>query len=159
MFISGREHGLTTFNLADLFEIAADAVPDRTALVAGERRLSYAELDQRATRVGRHLVEAGVGPGDHVAVLSWNRAEWLESMLGAFKARAVPVNVNYRYVEAELAYLLSDAAAVALVAERPFADAIERIRPELPKLHHVLVIDDGYEDAVAGASPERAFRP
>lgn len=150
---------MTTFNLADLFEIAADAVPDRTALVAGERRLSYAELDQRATRVGRHLVEAGVGPGDHVAVLSWNRAEWLESMLGAFKARAVPVNVNYRYVEAELAYLLSDAAAVALVAERPFADAIERIRPELPKLHHVLVIDDGYEDAVAGASPERAFRP
>jgi 3-oxocholest-4-en-26-oate---CoA ligase len=167
VFISGREHGLTTFNLADLFEIAADAVPERTALVAGDdRRLSYADLDQRATRVGRHLVEAGVGPGDHVAVLSWNRAEWLEAMLGAFKARAVPVNVNYRYVEAELGYLLSDADAVALVAERSFLDAIERIRGQLPRLSHVVVIEDGsgldggavrYEDAIAGASPERAF--
>jgi 3-oxocholest-4-en-26-oate---CoA ligase len=144
VFISGREHGLTTFNLADLFEIAADAVPERTALVAGDdRRLSYADLDQRATRVGRHLVEAGVGPGDHVAVLSWNRAEWLEAMLGAFKARAVPVNVNYRYVEAELGYLLSDADAVALVAERSFLDAIERIRGQLPRLSHVVVIEDG----------------
>ena len=159
---------MTTFNLADLFEIVADAVPDRTALVAG-RRLSYADLDGRSTRVGRHLVDAGIAPGEHVAVLSWNRAEWLETMLGVFKARAVPINVNYRYVDTELRYLLNDAAAVALVAERSFLDAVARIRPELPNVRHVVAIDDGsdtelgdavdYEDALAQASPQREFAP
>jgi 3-oxocholest-4-en-26-oate---CoA ligase len=141
---------MTTFNLADLFEIAADAVPDRVALVAGDRRLSYAELDERATRAGRHLRDAGVSPGEHVAVLSWNRAEWLETMLGVFKARAVPINVNYRYVEAELRHLLADSAAVALVAERSFLGALERIRHELPDLRHVVVIEDGSEAEAEG---------
>ena len=92
-----------TFNLADLFEIVADAAPDRLALVAGDERLTYAELDERANRVAHHLIARGIEPGDHVGIYSWNRAEWVEAMLGCYKARAVPINVNYRYVEAELA--------------------------------------------------------
>ena len=85
------------FNLADLYEIVADAVPDRLALVAGDRRLTYAQLDERANRFAHHLLEHGVEPGDKVAIYSWDRAEWVEAMLGTYKARAVPINVNYRY--------------------------------------------------------------
>ncbi len=96
------------FNLADLYEIVADAVPDRPALVAGDRRLTYAQLDERANRFAHHLLDHGVEPGDKVAIYSWDRAEWVEAMLGAYKARAVPVNVNYRYVADETRYILDN---------------------------------------------------
>lgn len=158
-----------TFNLADLFEIAADALADRPALVAGDRRSSYAELDERATRFGRHLVDAGVAAGEHVAILSWNRTEWLEAMLGTFKAWAVPVNLNYRYTPDELAHVLDDAEATVLVTEHSFGPAVASIRDGLPRLRHVIGIDDGHESspivdigfeaALAGASAEREFGP
>src|SRR5438132_13448079 len=90
------------FNLADLFEIVVDTVPDRLALVAGDRRLTYAELDERASRIAHHLHDAGVAEGAWVGIHSYNRAEWLESMNGCLKARCVPVNVNYRYAATEL---------------------------------------------------------
>ena len=96
-------------NLADIFEVVVDAVPDREALVAGDRRLTFAALDERANRLADHLAGAGIGPGDHVAAYLYNGTEYLEGMLAAFKLRAVPVNVNYRYVEGELAYLVEDA--------------------------------------------------
>lgn len=121
-------------NLADLFEHVADTVPDRLALVAGEVRLTYRELDERANRVAHWLIDQGVRPGQHVGVLSWNRAEWLETMIGCFKARVAPVNVNYRYVERELAHLLADADCVALVGE---ADLLERVRPLTSDLPHL----------------------
>ena len=72
------------FNLADLFEIVVDTVPDRLALVAGDVRLTYGELDERANRVAQHLRSAGIGAGDHVAILAWNRAEWIEAQHGRY---------------------------------------------------------------------------
>ena len=116
------------FNLADLFEIVVDQVPDRRALVAGPARRTYRQLDERANRVAHHLQAVGVAPGDHVAVLSWNRAEWLEAELGIYKARAAVVNLNYRYVASELAYLLENSDAVAVLAERSFAPALVAAR-------------------------------
>jgi acyl-CoA synthetase (AMP-forming)/AMP-acid ligase II len=148
-----------TFNLADLFEIVADACPHRTALVCGLTRLSYAELDERANRVANHLLDAGLEPGEHVGILSWNRAEWLESMLGCFKASLVPVNINYRYVEDELAYLFDDADLVALIAESPFSPTVEALRPRVPALRHVLTIDRDYESALARAANSREGLP
>ena len=109
------------FNLADLFEIVVDTVPDRLALVAGDERRTYAELDERANRLAHHLLDAGVRPGDKVAIDAWNRAEWIEAELGVYKARAVPVNVNYRYVADEVRYILDNADAVAVVFERSMA--------------------------------------
>ncbi len=155
------------FNLADLFEIVADTVPRRCALVCGAQRLSYAELDQRATRLGHHLRAAGIGRGDKVGILSWNRTEWLEAMLGCFKTSAVPINLNYRYTPAELAYVLDDADCVALVAERSFLGAVAQIRGDVDCLAHVVVIEDGaddpipadgiaWSDALAGADAYRA---
>jgi 3-oxocholest-4-en-26-oate---CoA ligase len=158
-----------SFNLADLFEVVAGACPDRTALVAGPVRLTYAELDARADRMADHLAGAGVGPGDHVGILAYNRAEWVETMLGCFKLRAAPVNVNYRYVAGELAHLLGDAGCVALVAERSLLGGVDRAR--LPRLRHTVAIDDGdgdgdgpsadaeYEKALAAASPGRDAGP
>jgi fatty-acyl-CoA synthase len=165
------------FNLADLWEAVADAAPDREALVCGDRRLSYAEVDARATRLAHDLAAHGIGPGDHVAVYLYNGTEYLETMIAAFKVRAVPVNVNYRYVEDELRYLLDDSDARAVVFHREFAPKLAAIRHDLPGLTHFLVVADDsgddeqitsavdaleaseYESALARASAARDFGP
>ena len=113
------------FNLADLWERVADAVPDQEAMVCGDRRLSYAAADERATRLAHHLAGLGIGVGDHVALYLYNGTEYLEAMVAAFKLRAVPINVNYRYGEEELRYLLDDADVKAVVFHREFAPTLE----------------------------------
>jgi fatty-acyl-CoA synthase len=156
-----------SYQLADLFEAVADAVPDRLALVAGDRRLTFRALDERANRFADHLAGLDLPLGTKVGIYAWNRAEWLEAMLGTLKARMVPINVNYRYVTDELAYLLDNADVEALVFERGFAGSVEALRPTLTGLHHLVVLEDGsggddvagavpYEEALAAASPERS---
>ncbi|MET0920948.1 MAG: acyl-CoA synthetase [Acidimicrobiia bacterium] len=164
------------FNLADLWEAVVDAVPEREAFVCGNRRLTYAEADERATRLAHVLAARGVGAGDHVAVYLYNGVEYLETMLAAFKLRAVPINVNYRYVEDELHHLLDDSDATAVVFHREFAPKLESVHQRLPLLTtFVSVTDDetsdaiqhslvrlgaiAYEDALANASPTRDFEP
>jgi acyl-CoA synthetase (AMP-forming)/AMP-acid ligase II len=93
------------FNLADLFEAVADAVPDRTAVIFGDRRLTYRELEERANRVAHTLVARDIGVDDHVGLYLHSCAEFLEVMLACFKVRAVPINVNDRYVAGEVAFL------------------------------------------------------
>jgi fatty-acyl-CoA synthase len=144
------------FNIADLLELVADTVPDHLALVCGDQRLTFAQFDERATRLAHALADRGVQPGDHVALYMYNTVEYLETMVAAFKIRAVPINVNYRYVEEELRYLLDDADAVAIVYDTEFAPKLDAIRADLPKLHTLLALSD-YEDALARASAERAF--
>ena len=157
---------MATFNLADLFELVADAAQDREAVVTATRRLSYTELDRRANRLAHHLADAGVGPGDHVGLQLVNGTEYLEGMLACFKIRAVPVNVNYRYVEEELARLFDDADLVALVYHRQFSARVAHVAPGLPALRHLVVVDDGtdgpdeagglgYEAALAAARDDR----
>src|SRR5215831_4494190 len=157
------------YNLADLWEQVVDTAPEREALVCGERRLTYAEADERATRLAHHLAGLGIGAGDHVALYLYNGTEYLEGMLAAFKLRAVPVNVNYRYVEEELRYLLDDADAKAIVFHREFAPKLDAVHDALPLLHTFVAVEDGsgtdlaalsavdYEGALAAASPERGF--
>jgi 3-oxocholest-4-en-26-oate---CoA ligase len=161
----------TSWNVADLVEATADAVPEREALVAGAARRSYAELDARANRVAHHLAAAGVQPGEHVGIHAYNCAAFIETMLGCYKIRAVPININYRYVEQELHYLFDNADLVALVHQRRFAPRIAAVRDRLPKLRHFVAIDDAsgedlsalgsvpFEEALAAASTERDFGP
>ncbi|HLI53767.1 MAG TPA: acyl-CoA synthetase [Acidimicrobiales bacterium] len=153
-----------SFNLSHLFERVADKVPDREALVTPARRLTYAGLDERANRLANWLAARGVGPGDHVGLHLFNGTEYLEGMLAAFKLRAVPVNVNYRYVERELAYLYDNADLVAVIAHRQFAPVVEAVRTG--KIHTLLCVDDAtgtpadwpdYEEALAGSDPCRRF--
>jgi 3-oxocholest-4-en-26-oate---CoA ligase len=147
------------FNLADLFESVADAVPAREAFVAGERRLTYAELDERATRLAHALAERGVGAGDHIGLHLHNGSEYIEGMLAAYKLRAVPVNVNYRYVEEELRYLFDDADLLVVITEPDLRERVDAIRGSLPKLGSVIVRGDDYEAALASVSAERDFEP
>src|SRR5690348_11210772 len=107
-----------TFQLADLFEAVADADPDREVLVVGDRRLTYRDLDERANRLAHVLRAHGVGPGEAVGLQLANGSEYVEGMLAAFKLRAIPVNINYRYVERELRYLYEDSGIVALLVHR-----------------------------------------
>jgi fatty-acyl-CoA synthase len=160
------------FNLADLWEAVADTIPDREAVVRGDRRLTFAELDERATRLAHALAAGGVGPGSHVAVYLVNCVEYLETMLAAFKLRASPVNINYRYVEDELRYVLDDSDASAIVVGREFTPKLAAIEHALPRLTARFVVDDGtgvrvppslrhddYETAIAAASATRDFAP
>jgi 3-oxocholest-4-en-26-oate---CoA ligase len=139
-----------SFNLAALFERVVDAVGDRTALHTPARRLTYAQLDERADRLAHHLRSAGIGRGDHVGLQLLNGTEYVEGMLAAFKLSAVPVNVNHRYVAAELAHLYDDADLAALVAHRRFSPVVEEVRPSVPGLRHLLVVDDGTDEPVPG---------
>jgi len=157
------------FNLADLWEKVVDTVPDRESLVCGKRRLSYAQADERSNRFAHVLAARGIGHGDHVALYLYNGTEYLEGMLAAYKLRAVPVNVNYRYVEDELRYLLDNSDAGAVVFHREFAPKLEAIRDDLPALHTYVSVDDDsgarlddlgaleYEPALEEASPARDF--
>src|SRR4051794_21033565 len=97
------------YNVGDLFEHSVDAVPDRPALICGDTELSYAELEDRVNRLAHHLQDEGIQPGDHVGIYGYNSLAWIEALIAICKVRAVPVNVNYRYVEEELKYLFGNA--------------------------------------------------
>jgi 3-oxocholest-4-en-26-oate---CoA ligase len=154
------------YNLADLFEGVADAVGNRIALVAAGRRLTYAVLDARANRLAHHLSGAGIGPGDAVGLQLANGSEYLEAMLACFKIRAVPVNVNYRYVARELEYLYREADLAGLIFHSSFATAVCEALPAVPGCSVLLeVADDSrssgiaqdYEDAISKSPDNRRF--
>jgi acyl-CoA synthetase (AMP-forming)/AMP-acid ligase II len=171
--------GPRSYNFADVWEMAADAVPSREALVVGDQRRTYAQLEERANRLASWLVAQGVGPGDHVALYLENSAEYLEAMLAAFKLRAVPINVNYRYVADELRYLLDNSDSVGVITQpslRPVVDAVlgsttaddpsgagaadgsdsaGLVAAGRPKVRFVLSSGDEYDAALAASSPER----
>ena len=159
------------YNLADLFEAAVDAFPDLEYLVAEGKRRTYAEMEARANRLAHHLRAHGVGPGDHVGIYGYNSVEWVETLWAVFKVRATWVNINYRYVEEELAYLFENADLKALVYQREFAPRVRGVLEHLPLLRHTIVIEDGsdadlagldsieLETAMAQGSPERDFGP
>ncbi|GGS18898.1 MULTISPECIES: acyl-CoA synthetase [Streptomyces] len=164
------------YNLADLFESVVDAVPDREALLyvdhpgtGAERRLTYAELDAAANRIAHHLIDAGIGPGEHLGLHLYNGVEYLQTVLGALKARIVPVNVNYRYVEEELVYLYRDADLAALVFDGEFDERVAAAAPQAPGLRHLVRVGAAaptagpgpaavsFAEAEASGSPDRGF--
>ena len=147
--------GPRSFNLADIWEMATDLVPSREALVVGPQRRTYAELEDRANRLASHLASVGVRTGDHVGLHLQNCAEYVEAMLAAFKLRAVPVNVNYRYVADELRYLLDNSDSVAVITQPSLRDRIDAVTGDLPRLRSVLTTGDDYEAALAAASADR----
>jgi acyl-CoA synthetase (AMP-forming)/AMP-acid ligase II len=157
------------FQIADIFEAIADAIPEREALVCGEERYTYAQLDERATRLAHGLAARGIRRGDHVGTYLHNGAPYATSMLAAFKLGAVPININYRYVEEELRYLFDNADLSAVVHDREFAERIAVVKDECPELHSFISVEDGsgadlsrlkavvFEEAVREGSPERDF--
>jgi acyl-CoA synthetase (AMP-forming)/AMP-acid ligase II len=154
-------------NLADLFESLADAIPERLAAVCGARRLSYRALDERANRLANGLAARGVGAGDHIGLYLYNGLEFIEAVLAAFKNRAVPININYRYVEDELAYLLKNADCAALLYSHelgPRVAAVTKPGGALAKVRTLVSVGGHdahaveYEELCASGSPERRFQ-
>ncbi|MFC4058145.1 acyl-CoA synthetase [Planomonospora corallina] len=153
------------FNHADLFEGLADAIGERVAVVCGERRVTYAELDAHANRLAHHLAAHGVGPGSHVGIHLYNGVEHIAALLAALKLRAVPINVNYRYVEAELLYLYTDSEITALLFDVEFDDRVAAVVPQVPALTHLVAVGGPskiaaavpYEIALAGQPETRGF--
>ena len=175
---AGGAGGAGDHNVAALHEAIAAAVPGRDCIVAGGVRRTWAEVTDRTRRLAAVLTDAGIGlrdggagesapwrsPHDHVALYLHNGHEYLEGMLGAWKARAAGVNVNYRYVAAELAYLLRDSGAAAVVFHGRFAPTLAEVAADLPALRLLLQVDDGtgaallpgarwFEHALAAATP------
>jgi acyl-CoA synthetase (AMP-forming)/AMP-acid ligase II len=131
------------FNLADLFERVVDAAPEREVIVSAARRLTYRQLDDRANALAAVLAGLGVRAGDHIGLQLLNGSEYLEGMLAAFKLSAVPVNVNFRYVEGELRQLYEDADLVAVIYHRQFGSRVAAASAGLAVLRHQLAVADG----------------
>jgi 3-oxocholest-4-en-26-oate---CoA ligase len=143
-----------TFNIADIFELVAGAVPDREAIVSGPTRRTYIELDRRTTQLADALEsEFGVRPGDHVGLDLHNCCEYVETMLACFKLRAVPINVNYRYVAAELSSLFADAGLVGVVCDSFTESDVRAAAGDA----WILTTGDAYEELVGKGSPDRPF--
>ena len=164
-------------NLAYVHEAIAEVIPDRDCIVYGARRFSWAETTDRTRRLADVLRRHGLGchrerdelanwesGQDHVALYLHNGNEYLEGMLGAFKARCAPFNVNYRYVEEELLYLFDNADARAILYHAAFAPMLAKIRDKLPGEPLLIQVADtsghallpgalDYEEALASASP------
>ncbi|MET0133045.1 MAG: AMP-binding protein [Kibdelosporangium sp.] len=146
-------------SVAAALRAAGEVAAERAAVVHGDRRISHAELHARARRIARALADRGVGPGDVVAVALYNSPEYLETVLAAFLLGAVPVNINYRYREPELRYVLQYTDAVALVHDDGLADRVGSVAAELPRLVAVLHVGPdaagtaGSYDDVAASGP------
>jgi 3-oxocholest-4-en-26-oate---CoA ligase len=129
-------------HLASVWEAVADAVGDETALIHGDREVTWRQFDDRASRLAAALAELGIRPNAKVAIDLYNCSEFFETFLAALKAGGVPVAINYRYREDELVQLLDDADAEVVVAHASLADRVGAVAPDLPLLRHVVEVHD-----------------
>lgn len=169
------------YNLATINEAIAEAISDREAIVFRDRRFTYADFTRRTRRLANLLIEHGFGchterdalngwrsGQDHLGIYLYNGNEFLEGMLGAFKARVAPFNVNYRYVDEELVYLLNNAKTRALLYHSSLSEHVRHVRDQVPSLELLIQVNDEpvpllegaveYEAALAGSSEEKPDR-
>ncbi len=156
-------------HFATVWESIADEIGDATAIVHGTIRRTWTQYDNRSARLAAAYVDAGLQPDSKIGLFLYNCNEYLEAQFGGFKMRGVPVNVNYRYLDEELWYLLDNSDAEALVFHSSLGDRVARILGRLPKLKLLIEVDDGgtgqvptarrYDEVVASYDPmERITR-
>jgi acyl-CoA synthetase (AMP-forming)/AMP-acid ligase II len=148
---------------ASIIEAIADRLPETEALVHhGSVRRSWAAYDQRAARLASVFTAAGLRPGATVGLFLYNCPEYLEAQLAALKQRMTPINLNYRYVDTEVQYLLENSDSEALVFHGSLGETVARVAPRMPRLRLLLQVDDGaplvpgavlYDEAVAAHAP------
>ncbi|MEZ5383405.1 MAG: AMP-binding protein [Microthrixaceae bacterium] len=141
-------------NFATVWEAVADELGDAPALSHGSLTRSWADLDDRAARVAGAFADAGLGPGAKVGLALYNGPAYTEVTYAAFKARAVPLNVNYRYQQAELAYLLDNADCEVVVAHPELVDRIEAVRGEVPSIRLLVAVGDETHPTEPPALPD-----
>jgi acyl-CoA synthetase (AMP-forming)/AMP-acid ligase II len=166
------------FNIAEVFSAVAAANPNRDAIVFGDRRFTFAQTDERARRFARALHNWGYGARreraelaphesgqSHLGLYLANCNEFLEAMIGAYKARVAPFNVNYRYVADELVYLIGNANADVIAYHARFAPTLAEALATAPRQVRLIHVDDGsgneplpgavrYEELLASVSNE-----
>src|SRR6185312_7793393 len=169
---------VVSFTVSAVARAVAAAMPDGVLITQGDKRYTYAEIVDRSTRLASYLHSRGLGchtersslaghevGQDLLGIYAYNGNEYIESMLGAWGARVAPFNVNYRYVKAELQYLLADAGATALMYHAAFAPRVAEVLPHLQSLRVLIQIADGsgndlvhgavdYESVIASSSAE-----
>lgn len=138
-------------HFATVWESIADEIGDVTAIVHGSIRRTWAEYDERAARLAAAFVDGGIQPDSKIGLYLYNSNEYLEAQFAGFKMRGVPVNVNYRYLDEELYYLLDNSDTEALVFHSSLGERVARIAARLPKLKMLIEVDDGGVSAVDGA--------
>ncbi len=151
-------HDATTLNLASIVGHHAALTPDRLAIVFGDRRLTYAQLEAAASQVAHGLVELGIRPGDHVALSCPNLPYFPIAYFGILKAGAVVVPLNVLFKPAEIAYHLQDSDALALLVyegtpELPMAAMARAACDETPACEHLVVMT---ADPAAACPVDRA---
>jgi len=150
------------WNFADVFESVCDALPDRTVLIQGDRHVTWKQFDERAARLAAAFTAAGLKPDSKVASYLYNSNEYSEGVYATFKMRGVPVNVNYRYLEDELVYLLDNSDAEVLLFHGSLGDRVAKVRDRAPHVKLWVQVDDGapaqdfaapYEELIATHDP------
>jgi fatty-acyl-CoA synthase len=142
-------------HFATVWESIADAIGDNPALVCGTRRVTWQQWDERAARLAAAFADAGLAPDAKVGLYLYNGCEYSEVQFGAFKGRHVPININYRYLDDELLYLLDNSDAEALVFHTSLSDRVARVMDRCPKIRLWIQVDDGGESIAGAASYEK----
>ena len=140
-----------TWHMANIWEVVSQTVPDSEAIIYEDRRLSWAEYEHQAARMAQVFVDNGLKPGAKVSIYSYNSVEYLVAQFAAFKARLCPINVNYRYLETELAHVINNSDSKAIVFQAEFAPRLEAIRDQLGDVKLFLEIDDKTDHHFEGA--------
>ena len=138
---------------ATIWESIADSIGDSPAVTQGTVTRTWSEYEQRAARLASALVDAGLQPQSKVGLYLYNSNEYLEAQFATFKFRGVPVNVNYRYLDEELLYLLDNSDAEALFFHSSLGDRVARVVDRLPKLKLLVEVSDDGEHHVVTAVP------
>ena len=152
---------MTGINFATAWEVVADNQGDRLALQNGDTVRTWTEYEDRSARLAAVLDSDGIGAGDNVACALYNGNEYPEAQFAAFKLEAAPCNVNYRYVENELAYLVDNSDAKAVFFDDALTERFAAVRSQLAKVRRWIHVGDGecpdwavrHEDLIAGSEP------
>ena len=140
-----------SMQFANVWERVADTVGDEIALINGDKKSSWSSFDSKAAKIATILEEHGLKSDSKVGIYLHNSNEYLEAQYGVFKIEGVPINVNYRYKENELIYLLDNADAEAVFFQGCYANRIKAIKDQLPKIKVYIQVDDGTEPLMQGA--------
>ena len=136
---------------ASVWERNSDVIPDKIALICGNNEVTWKDYDDRAARLASLLSEAGLGDDSKVGLYLHNSNEYLEAQYSVFKIKGVPINVNYRYKEEELVYLLDNSDSEAVFYQGCYAEQIKSIKDKLPKVKLYIQVDDGTNEVLSFA--------
>ena len=156
-------------DFASVWETISDIIPDNDALICGEEVVSWKEYDLRSSKIASALSEAGLSSNSKAGLYLNNSNEYLICQNAIFKVGGCPINVNYRYVEEELIYLLENSDSEAVFYHACYGERIKRISNSLPNIKAWIEISDGtksqfndclhYENLIAEMNPmERIYR-